>query len=138
MTPSPQQVSQLLNDWSRGNQAARDKLIPLVYDELHRLARRYMKRESPGHTLQTSALVNEAFLRLVDQKNVKWQNRAHFFGIAAQLMRRILVDYARSRHYAKRGGGIRDLPLEEALIVSQERNKEVVALDETLERLAEF
>src|SRR5215470_4407250 len=98
-------VTELLVAWSNGNQAARDQLMSAVYDELHRLARRYMRRESPGHTLQTSALVNEAFLRLVDQRNVHWQNRAHFFGIAAQMMRRILVDYARGRHYAKRGGG---------------------------------
>jgi RNA polymerase sigma factor (TIGR02999 family) len=97
-----------------------------------------MKRESPGHTLQTSALVNEAFLKLIDQKEVQWRNRAHFFAIAAQMMRRILVDYARSRSYAKRGGGIRSLPLDEALIVSDERNNEVVALDETLERLAKL
>jgi RNA polymerase sigma factor (TIGR02999 family) len=97
-----------------------------------------MKQESPGHTLQTSALVNEAFLRLVDQRDVRWQNRAHFFGIAAQMMRRILVDYARSRRYAKRGGGVPAMSLDEALIVSDERSAEVVALDETLARLAEF
>ena len=96
-----------------------------------------MKHESPGHTLQTSALVNEAFLRLVDQRNVQWKNRAHFFGIAAQMMRRILVDYARSRRYAKRGGGLREIELDEA-IVSDERSAEIVALDETLERLAEI
>jgi RNA polymerase sigma factor (TIGR02999 family) len=137
MTPA-QNVTELLVAWGNGDKSARDELMPLVYQELHRLAHHYMKNESPGHTLQTSALVNEAFMRLVDQKNVKWQNRAHFFGIAAQLMRRILVDYARSRRYAKRGGGMRDLPLEEALVISQERNEEVIALDETLERLAEF
>jgi RNA polymerase sigma factor (TIGR02999 family) len=97
-----------------------------------------MKRESPGHTLQTSGLVNEAFLRLVDQRDVQWRNRAHFFGIAAQMMRRILVDYARSRRYAKRGGGIPNLSLDEALIVSDERTAEVVALDETLQQLAEI
>src|SRR6476620_4427004 len=95
-------VTELLVAWSNGNQAARDQLMGVVYDELHRLARRYMRRESPGHTLHTSALLNEAFMRLVDQKNVQWQNRAHFFGIAAQMMRRILVDYARGRNYAKR------------------------------------
>src|SRR5205807_2747850 len=106
MTSAPKAVTQLLEAWGHGDDAARDELMSVVYQELHRLAHHYMKRESPGHTLQTSALVNEAFLRLVDQKNVKWQNRAHFFGIAAQLMRRILVDYARSRRYAKRGGGI--------------------------------
>lgn len=138
MISAPKGITQLLEAWGQGDQAARDELMSVVYHELHRLAHHYMKTESPGHTLQTSALVNEAFLRLVDQKNVKWQNRAHFFGIAAQLMRRILVDYARSRRYAKRGGGMRDLSLEEALVVSQERNEEVVALDETLDRLAEF
>jgi RNA polymerase sigma factor (TIGR02999 family) len=131
-------VTELLVAWSNGNQAARDQLMTAVYDELHRLARRYMRRESPGHTLQTSALLNEAFLRLVDQKNVHWQNRAHFFGIAAQMMRRILVDYARSRNYEKRGGGARALSLDEALIVSDARNEEVVNVHEALERLTEF
>lgn len=131
-------VTELLVAWSNGNQAARDQLMSAVYDELHRLARRYMRRESPGHTLQTSALLNEAFLRLVDQKNVQWQNRAHFFAIAAQMMRRILVDYARSRNYAKRGGGASALSLDEALIVSDARNEEVVNVHEALERLTEF
>jgi len=131
-------VTELLIAWSNGNQAARDQLMGVVYDELHRLARRYMRRESPGHTLQTSALLNEAFLRLVDQKNVHWQNRAHFYGIAAQMMRRILVDYARSRNYEKRGGGARGLSLDEALIVSDARNEEVVNVHEALERLTEF
>lgn len=131
-------VTELLVAWSNGNQAARDQLMGVVYDELHRLARRYMRRESPGHTLQTSALLNEAFLRLVDQKNVHWQNRAHFFAIAAQMMRRILVDYARSRNYEKRGGGARALSLDEALIVSDARNEEVVNVHEALEKLTEF
>ena len=112
--------------------------MTVVYDELHRLARRYMRRESPGHTLQTSALLNEAFLRLVDQKDVHWQNRAHFYAIAAQMMRRILVDYARSRNYEKRGGGARALSLDESLIVSDARNEEVVNVHEALERLTEF
>jgi RNA polymerase sigma factor (TIGR02999 family) len=138
MNPSPHEVTQLLVAWSNGDQIARDQLMSVVYQELHRLAHRYMQRESPGHTLQTSALVNEAFLRLVDQKDVRWQNRAHFYGIAAQMMRRILVDYARSRRYAKRGGGAPEMSLDEALIVSDERSAEVVALDETLQRLAEF
>ena len=132
------QVTQLLIAWGEGDQVARDQLMSVVYEELHRLAHRYMKRESPGHTLQTSALVNEAFVRLVDQKNVRWQNRAHFFGIAAQMMRRILVDYARSRNYAKRGGGAVKISLDEALIVSDERSAEVVNVHEALERLAEF
>jgi RNA polymerase sigma factor (TIGR02999 family) len=95
----------MLLAWGEGDEAARDELLAVVYQELHRLAHHYMKRESPGHTLQTSALVNEAYVRLVDQNNVQWQNRAHFYGIAAQMMRRILVDYARNRRYAKRGGG---------------------------------
>ena len=113
-------------------------LMPLVYEELRRLAHRYMSQERPGHTLQTSALVNEAYFRLVDQKDVHWQNRAHFFGIAAQLMRRILVDYARSRHYAKRGGDAQQVPLDEAMIVSEERAADVVALDDALKSLAEI
>jgi RNA polymerase sigma factor (TIGR02999 family) len=138
MTPPPQQVTQLLNDWSSGDQAARDRLMPLVYDELHRLAHQHMKRESKGHTLQTSALVNEAFLKLVDQKNVRWQNRAHFFGIAAQLMRRILVDHARSRQTAKRGGGVQAISFDDALYVSDERSAEVVAVHEALEQLSQF
>lgn len=137
-SPAQQDVTQLLNAWSNGDQAARDGLMSVVYEELHRLARRYMRRESPGHTLQTSALVNEAFIRLVDQRNVHWQNRAHFFAIAAQMMRRILVDYARGRSYAKRGGGVRAISLDEALIVSDERNAEVVAVHEALEKLAKF
>lgn len=138
MNPQPQEVTQLLVAWSNGDRVARDRLMSVVYPELHRLAHHYMKRESPGHTLQTSALVNEAFLRLVDQRQVQWRNRAHFFGIAAQMMRRILVDYARNRHYAKRGGGKPPLSLDEALIISDERSAEVVDLDETLERLAEI
>ena len=137
-SPASHDVTQLLIAWSDGDQAARDRLMPVVYEELHRLARHYMSRESPGHTLQTSALVNEAFLRLVDQRNVHWQSRAHFFGIAAQMMRRILVDYARSRSYAKRGGGARRLTLDEGLIVSDERSAEVVAVHEALEELAKF
>ena len=112
--------------------------MSVVYQELHRLAHQYMKRESPGHTLQTSALVNEAFVRLIDQKDVRWQNRAHFFGIAAQMMRRILVDYARSRNYAKRGGGAKQISLNEGLTVSVERSAEVVQVHEALEQLAEF
>ena len=138
MSASSQDVTQLLVAWRNGDEAARDELMPLVYQELHRLAHQYMSRERPGHTLQTSALVNEAFLRLVDQRDVKWQNRAHFFGIAGQMMRRILVDYARNRRYAKRGGGAAQVSLDEELIVSEERSAEVVALDEALSRLAAF
>jgi RNA polymerase sigma-70 factor (ECF subfamily) len=138
MALSPQQVTRLLVAWSDGDGAARDELMPLVYEELRRLAHRCMSRERPGHTLQTSALVNEAYLRLVDQKNVRWQDRAHFFGIAARLMRQVLVDYARKRRYAKRGGEARRVPLDEALVVSEERADEVVALDDALKSLAEI
>jgi RNA polymerase sigma factor (TIGR02999 family) len=138
MTPSSPDVTQLLFAWSNGDRAARDELMPLVYEELRRLAHRYMGRERPDHTLQTSALVNEAYLRLIDQKDVKWQNRAHFFGIAAQMMRRILVDYARKRSFAKRGGDLRSVPLEEAVIVTPQRAAEVVALDDALTNLAEL
>ena len=136
MTLSPHEVTLLLVAWSDGDEAAREQLVPLVYDELHRLAHQYMNRERPGHTLQTSALVNEAFLRLIDQKDVHWQSRAHFFGIAAQMMRRILVDYARGRRYAKRGGDARHISLNEVAIVSEERAAEVVALDDALTGLA--
>jgi RNA polymerase sigma factor (TIGR02999 family) len=129
------QITQLLLDWSEGNQAALERVIPIVYAELHRLAHHQMNRERPGHTLQTSALVNEAFLRLVDQRNVKWNNRAHFFGIAAQMMRRILVDYARSHLYAKRGGGAIHVSLDGAQLVSNQPNAEVTALDEALSKL---
>jgi len=130
------EVTQLLQAWSEGDEQALGRLIPLVHKELHRLARRYMAGESPGHTLQTTALVNEAYLRLVDVKNVSWQNRAHFFGVSAQLMRRILVDLARSRHAVKRGGHANTLSFEEALIVSPERSADVVALDDALNVLA--
>jgi RNA polymerase sigma factor (TIGR02999 family) len=138
MTPSPNEVTQLLMEWSSGNESALEKLMPLVYEELHRLAHRYMGRERPGHTLQTSGLVNEAYLRLIDQSQVHWQNREQFFGIAAQMMRRILVDYARSRRYAKHGGGARQVSLDEARFLSPERAADVVALDEALNELAAF
>ena len=135
--PSPKEVTRLLIDWGNGDQAALDELMPLVYDELRRLASRYMRRESQGHTLQASALVNEAYLRLVDQKSVQWQNRAHFFGVAAQLMRRILVDHARSRLRAKRGGGAQMVSLVESGATSEEV-AEVIALDVALKDLAEM
>jgi RNA polymerase sigma factor (TIGR02999 family) len=135
--PAPRDVTQLLTAWSNGDRAALDQLMPLVYDELSRLARHYMKRERPGHTLQTTALVNEAYLRLADQKNTRWQNRAHFFGIAAQLMRRILVDHARGRDHIKRGGGAQRVPLDEAAVLAPEKAAEVVALDDALRKLAE-
>jgi RNA polymerase sigma factor (TIGR02999 family) len=136
MIPKSNEVTQLLVAWGDGDQSAFDKLMPLVYDELHTLARRYMARERPEHTLQASALVNEAYVRLIDQRNMRWQNRAQFVGIAATLMRRILVSYARSRHYSKRGGNARRISLDEAPIVSEERNLEVVALDDALTALA--
>ena len=136
MTRPPHEVTQLLVAWSDGDRAALDQLTPLVYEELHRLARNHMSRERQGHTLQTSALVNEAYLRLIDQKNVRWQNRAQFFSIASRLMRRILVDYARSHRYAKRGGDMRRVSLDEAAIVAQEPAAELVALDDALKSLA--
>jgi RNA polymerase sigma factor (TIGR02999 family) len=132
----PLEITQLLLSWSQGNQAALDQLVPLVYPELKRLARRYMARENPGHTLQTSALINEAYLRLVDQQNVDWQDRAHFFAAAAQVMRHILIDHARRYRYGKRGGGAQHLPLDEVAVVSKERAAELVALDDALKRLA--
>ena len=129
-------LTQLLVDWSHGDKAALDKLMPLVDEELRRLAHRYMSRERAGHTLQTTALVNEAFLRLINRSKVDWQNRAHFFGLAAQLMRTILVDHARSHACAKRGGGAAKLELHEGLVVSQQKASEVLALDEVLKELA--
>ena len=129
-------LTQLLIDWSNGDQSAFDKLMPLIDEELRRLAHRYMSRERAGHTLQTTALVNEAFVRLVNRKNVNWQNRAHFFGLAAQLMRTILVDHARSHACAKRGGGAFKLELDDALVVSQKKASEVIALDDALKELA--
>ena len=135
-TPSHGDITQLLKDWSDGDQQALTKLIPLVYDELRRLAQRYMAQERPDHTLQTTALVHEAYLRLVDLNNVRWQNRAHFFGVSAQLMRHILVDYARNQHAAKRGGANLKLSLDEAVNLSDERAVELVALDDAMARLA--
>ena len=135
-TPSSHEVTQLLLAWSNGDQAAMDQLIPLVYEELRRLAKRQMGGERPGHTLQTTALVNEAYLRLIDSSQVHWQNRAHFFAISAQLMRRILVDFARARHNLKRGGKAPQVSLVEALEVAQEQGADLVALDDALQTLA--
>lgn len=133
------QITQLLKKWSEGNQEILDKLMPLVYEELRRQASRYLRRERSNHTLQTTALIHEAYLKLVDQKEVEWQSRAHFFAIAAQAMRRILVDYARERHRDKRGGNAENLPIEDALMISsKEKSVDLVALDEALTRLAEF
>jgi len=136
-TRSSKDITRLLVDWGNGNRAALDELIPLVYDELRRLASRYMRRESQGHTLQTSALINEAYLRLVDQKNVQLQNRAHFFGVAARLMRQILVDHARSRSRIKRGGGAQMVTLAEQSVMYKEA-ADVIALDDALKNLAEM
>jgi RNA polymerase sigma factor (TIGR02999 family) len=133
---TPHEVTQLLQAWSDGNQEALNKLAPLVYDELHRLASHYMSGERLGHTLQTTELVDEAYVRLIDWKNVRWQNRAHFFGVAAQMMRRILVDIARSRGFVKRGGDACRVSLSEAADVSAERGEDFIALDEALQSLA--
>ena len=135
-TPASQEVSQLLVAWRAGDQAALERLTPLVYQELHRLAHRYMRRENPGHTLQTSALVNEAFARLIEQPQNNFQNRAHFFGIAAQMMRHILLDHARGQARAKRGGGARQVSFDEAALVSKQRTTELIALDDALNDLA--
>jgi RNA polymerase sigma factor (TIGR02999 family) len=137
MEPYPRSITQMLIDWSRGDREALDRLMPVVYAELRRQAARQLRRERPGHTLQTTDLIHEAYLRLVDQKNMHWQNRAHFFAISAQLMRHILVDYARRRRRAKRGGSGIALPLEEGLAVAVEKSEvDLLALDEALTRLA--
>lgn len=140
MTQRPRQheITELLAEWRDGNQSALDELYPLVYDELRRLARRYMSRERKGHTLQTTALIHEAYVRLVDQKNVQWANRSHFFAISAQIMRRILIDHARRHAYAKRGGGARQVSLEEAATVVPDHSEELLRLDEALKSLAEM
>lgn len=134
-----QSITQRLREWSDGKQEALDELTPLVYDELHRQAHRYLRRERKAHTLQTSALINEAYIKLVDQRDVKWQNRAHFFAIAAQAMRRVLVDYARTKYRAKRGGDAVKLSLnEEKLAAADEKTVDLIALDEALTRLGEI
>jgi RNA polymerase sigma factor (TIGR02999 family) len=135
--PHTQEVTQLLVQLNKGDRSALDSLLPLVYDELRRLADRYLRRERSDHTLQATALVNEAYLRLVDQ-NVPWQNRAHFFGVAAEMMRRILVDHARGHQAQKRGSGGIKLSLDEAINMSDERATDLIALDDALNALAEF
>lgn len=132
---SEPEASALLRAWSDGDQSALDKLTPIVYDELHRLARHYMRREHSGHSLQTTALVNEAYLRLVDYKRMRWENRAHFFAVSAQLMRRILVDHAR-RHNQKRGAGVQHVPLEDTAVIGPGPGENLVALDEAMQALA--
>jgi RNA polymerase sigma factor (TIGR02999 family) len=133
--PSTQEITQLLVAWNNGDEAALEQLAPLVQGEMRRLARRYMRDERQGHILQTTALVNEAFLRLIDWRNVEWRNRSHFFGLAAQIMRRILVDYARARRREKRGGGALLISLSEAANVAQEQRADLVALDDALQTL---
>lgn len=133
-----QQVTQLLSEWRSGDSRASEKLLPLVQPELQRLARHYMSRERPGHTLQTTALLDDAYLRLSDKTHPQWQNRAHFFAVAAQLMRRIMVDHARERQALKRGGGTIRVTLDEAAAVTQTRADELLALDEAMEGLATF
>jgi len=135
-TLSSQQITDLLQAWSDGDQAALERLMPLVYDELHRLAKRYMRRERSGHTLQTTALINEAYLRLIERSHTRWENRAHFFAISAQLMRQILVDFARTRRSRKRGGEEFQVSLGEALAVPVKRDADLVALDDALRALA--
>jgi RNA polymerase sigma factor (TIGR02999 family) len=131
-----QEVTRLLLAWNDGDESALEKLVPLVYGELRRLAKRQMWGEHPDHTLQTTALINEAYIKLVDLRNVHWQNRAHFFALCARLMRRILVDFARSRHYAKRGGGAQPISLDESLVVSPAHSTDLVAVDDALKALA--
>ena len=128
-------ITALLVDWNNGDKSAMDRLLPLVEKELHRLAHSYMRREDPNHTLQTTALINETYLRLVDQRKVQGQNRAHFFGIAAQIMRRVLLNYARDQNRLKRGGKAIHVSLSEALIVPGEKDREIIALDDALNRL---
>ena len=135
---SAKNVTKLLVQWSEGDQGALEALVPLVYGELRRLAQYYLKREKQNHTLSSTALVHEAYLRLVNQKDVTWQNRAHFFGVAAQMMRRILVDHARSHAYAKRGGGALTLALDEAVDTPRPREIDLVALDDALDSLAKL
>jgi RNA polymerase sigma factor (TIGR02999 family) len=135
---SPTEITRLLVAWSDGDESALETLTPVVYAELHRLAHHYITREREGHTLQTSALVNEAYVRLIDWKNASWQNRAHFFAVSAQLMRRILVDFARSRGYQKRGQGERALALDDIAITADDKAPDIVALDEALTCLAEL
>src|SRR6266851_9382128 len=137
-TQSPKEITRLLVAWGNGDESALVDLTALVYEELHRLAHHYMSGERAGHTLQTTALVNEAYVRLIDWKNVRWQSRAHFFAVSAQLMRRILVDFARTRGYQKRGGGARAVTLDDAAVVTDGKGADMVALDEALLALAKL
>ena len=134
----PEELTVLLAQWRAGNQTAFDRLLPIVYDELRRLASSHMRAERPDHLLQTTALVHEAYLRLVDQPQASYETRSHFFAVAAQVMRHVLVDYARARRRAKRGGGVPPIPLEEVAVISEERAEEVIAVDSALEGLMAF
>jgi RNA polymerase sigma factor (TIGR02999 family) len=136
--PTPSEVTRLLKDWGNGDSAALDRLMPIVYDELRRVAARYLRRERQDHTLQATALVNEAYLRLIDQNQVQWQNRAHFMGVAAQMMRRILVDHARNHKRVKRGGGAQKVSLDEVVAIAEVRAQDLVELDAALKALAAF
>lgn len=136
--PLPNEITHLLRRWSEGDSKALDQLMPVVYEELHKLAGGYLRQERPGHTLQPTALINEAYMRLVKQDFPEWQSRRHFFGVAAQLMRQILVEHARGRAAAKRGGGGEKLPLDEAIVFSQDKASELVALDDALTALVKF
>ena len=138
MQQKSNEITGMLQDWSQGKTEALDALMPIVYDELRRQASRYLRRERVGHTLQTTALIHEAYLKLIDQHDVNWQNRAHFFAIAAQAMRRILVDYAKTRNREKRGGIGEKVTLDDGMVVSGEKSVDLVALDECLSRLARF
>jgi RNA polymerase sigma-70 factor, ECF subfamily len=138
MTGQHQEVTELLMAWRNGDDSALSRLTPLVYEELHRIAAAYMRREKTGHTLQTSALVNEAYIKLVDSSRVRWQNRAHFFAVAAQLMRRVLVDFARSRQYQKRGGDRQQVTLDQRLGFTAKLDSDLVALDAALQGLAKL
>jgi RNA polymerase sigma-70 factor (ECF subfamily) len=138
MTSSEGSVTQLLIDWRNGDETALDKLIPIVHEELRKLAHYYMRHERPGHILQTSALINEAYMRLVDHKGMRWQNRAHFYAVAAQAMRRVLIDEARKRDYIKRGGDINFIPLDEAADLAQKTATDLISLDDALTALAAF
>lgn len=131
-------ITELLIDWNNGSEEALQRLMPLVEGELRRIAANYMRRENPGHTLQTTALVNEAYLKLIDQREVRWQNRAHFFALSSQIMRRILIDHARGQHRAKRGGHVQHVDLEDVAVIAPQVAEELLALDEALVRLAQF
>ena len=138
-TEKPHEISRILQEWSDGGTDVSERLMPLIYDELRRQASRYMRRERIGHTLQTTALIHEAYLKLIDKPDVNWQNRAHFFGVAAQVMKRILVDHAKSKRREKRGGIAENLPLDEArFVISEGKSVDLIALDEALTRFAEF